>query len=95
MLISWVLLGLGILEFSESQKREDLYRLRYHWDRARTHVNMITGWLTRVLIITLGLAFIPVLGWIAAAVFFWPAQGILLGELGRLMDGRIPRKKGY
>jgi hypothetical protein len=36
-----------------------------------------------------------VIGWLIAAVIYWPVQGILLGELGRLMDGRIPRKKGY
>ena len=93
MMIAWIVLGLGILEFSESLRREDLYRLRYHWDRARTHVNLISGWLIRVLVVTLGLMLIPVLGWIAAAIIFWPVQGILLGELGRLMDGRIPRKK--
>jgi hypothetical protein len=95
MLIAWILLGLGILDYSESLKREDLYRLRYHWDRARTHVSLVSGWLIRVLVITLIFALIPVIGWLLAAVIYWPVQGILLGELGRLMDGRIPRKKGY
>ena len=93
MMIAWIVLGLGILEFSESLRREDLYRLGYHWDRARTHANLISGWLIRVLVVTLGLMLIPILGWIAAAIMFWPVQGILLGELGRLMDGRVPRKK--
>lgn len=95
MLIAWVLLGLGILDYSDSLKRGDLYRLRYHWDRARTHANLISGWLIRVLVVTLALGLIPVIGWLIAAIIFWPVQGILLGELGRLLDGRVPAKKGY
>ena len=94
MLVAWVLIGLGILDYSETLKRGDLYRLRYHWDRARTHTSLISGWLIRVLVVTLGLAMIPVIGWLIATIIFWPVQGILLGEMGRLMDGRIPARKG-
>lgn len=93
-LIAWVLIGLGILDYSETLKRQDLYRVRYHWDRARTHASLISGWLARVLIVTLGLALIPVVGWIMALLMYWPVQGILLGQLGRQMDGRQPGIKG-
>ena len=63
-------------------------------DRARTHASLISGWLARVLIVTLGLALIPVVGWIMALLMYWPVQGILLGQLGRQKDGRQPGIKG-
>lgn len=96
MFVMWVLIGLGVLDYSESHKRRDLYRFRYQWDRARTHASLISGWLMRLIMVNVGctlLCVIPLVGWILAPVILWPMQGILLGEMGRLMDGRQPIKK--
>lgn len=92
MFVMWVLIGLGVLDYSDTHKRGDLFRFRYQWDRARTHASIISNWLMRAIIVSL-LCAIPLVGWVVAPVILWPMQGILLGEMGRLMDGRAPRKK--
>ncbi len=95
-LVMWLLVGLSVLDYSDSHRRADLYHFAYQWDRARSNANLLSGWLIRVLAVNALCALlllIPILGWVIAPVIIWPTQGILLGELGRLLDGRMPRKK--
>jgi len=95
LLFMWPLLAAAAVEFSETGDAGIFMQLGALWWRIRRHPEATVQWLILTAIANVLLALlvlIPCLGWLALIAFALPWQGHLLGQYGRLLAIKPPRK---
>lgn len=95
-LVTWPMLALGTIRYSETGKSAEFYRFGDLFATLRANFSLTFQWVILSIFVNVVfglLAIIPCLGWVAVLALSFPVQGHLLGQFAHQLDLIPPKAK--